>query len=46
MFFGSNSCSWIPASASKNPDLGWEQTAQWNLGLDFAFLRRRIMGFH
>jgi hypothetical protein len=28
----------------KNPDLGWEQTAQWNAGLDFAFLRRRISG--
>jgi len=27
-----------------NPELGWEKTAQLNLGLDFAFLNRRISG--
>ncbi|MHB9056910.1 MAG: SusC/RagA family TonB-linked outer membrane protein [Paludibacteraceae bacterium] len=27
-----------------NPNLGWEKTAQYNLGLDFGFLNRRIFG--
>ena len=27
-----------------NPDLGWEKTTQWNLGLDFGFLNSRIWG--
>ncbi|TDH23538.1 TonB-dependent receptor [Segetibacter sp. 3557_3] len=28
----------------QNPDLGWEKTAQWNLGVDFSILKRRISG--
>ncbi len=28
----------------KNPNLGWEKTAQINLGLDFGFLSNRITG--
>jgi len=28
----------------KNPELGWEKTAQWNIGLDFSLLRSRISG--
>lgn len=28
----------------QNPDLGWESTAQANIGLDFSLLRRRISG--
>ncbi len=28
----------------KNPDLKWEKTAQWNLGLDFSLLNRRVSG--
>ncbi|HVF97978.1 MAG TPA: TonB-dependent receptor, partial [Flavisolibacter sp.] len=28
----------------KNPDLGWERTAQANLGLDFSLFRNRISG--
>jgi TonB-dependent starch-binding outer membrane protein SusC len=28
----------------KNPELGWEKTAQANLGIDFAFFNRRIGG--
>ncbi|HET9277248.1 MAG TPA: SusC/RagA family TonB-linked outer membrane protein, partial [Flavitalea sp.] len=28
----------------KNPDLGWEQTAQWNYGLDFSVLGGRVSG--
>jgi TonB-dependent starch-binding outer membrane protein SusC len=27
-----------------NPDLGWEKTTQYNLGLDFSFLDNRISG--
>ncbi len=28
----------------RNMDLGWERTTEYNLGLDFAFLRSRISG--
>lgn len=31
-----------PALANQN--LGWEKTAQWNLGVDFSFLNGRISG--
>ncbi|MBN2611559.1 MAG: TonB-dependent receptor [Bacteroidales bacterium] len=34
---------YIP-SEMPNPLLGWETTAQYNLGLDFSFLRNRILG--
>lgn len=27
-----------------NPKLGWERTSQWNIGLDFAVLNRRLSG--
>ncbi len=27
-----------------NPELGWEKTSQWNLGLDYGFLNGRISG--
>lgn len=27
-----------------NPDLGWEKTTQWNLGVDYGFLGGRING--
>ena len=27
-----------------NPELGWEKTTQWNLGIDFGFLNSRIFG--
>ena len=27
-----------------NPDLGWEKTTQWNIGLDYGFLNGRIWG--
>ena len=30
--------------AMANPELGWEKTTQWNLGLDFGFLNSRIWG--
>ncbi|MBC7828747.1 MAG: TonB-dependent receptor [Chitinophagaceae bacterium] len=28
----------------KNPDLGWEQTKQWNYGLDFSVVGGRVSG--
>ena len=28
----------------QNPELAWERTAQWNFGLDFALIKRRISG--
>jgi TonB-linked SusC/RagA family outer membrane protein len=28
----------------QNPELAWERTAQWNFGLDFALIQRRITG--
>ena len=31
-------------SAVANPKLGWEKTTQYNLGVDFSFLRGRING--
>jgi len=27
-----------------NPDLGWEKTTQWNIGLDFSVLKGRVGG--
>ncbi|MBC7874174.1 MAG: SusC/RagA family TonB-linked outer membrane protein, partial [Ferruginibacter sp.] len=27
-----------------NPELGWEQTAQWNFGIDFTLFKRRVAG--
>lgn len=27
-----------------NPELGWEKTTQWNVGLDYGFLNSRIFG--
>lgn len=27
-----------------NPDLGWEKTTQWNVGVDYGFLNNRING--
>jgi TonB-linked SusC/RagA family outer membrane protein len=27
-----------------NPDLKWEETAQWNIGIDYGFMNNRIQG--
>jgi outer membrane receptor protein involved in Fe transport len=27
-----------------NPELGWEKTTQWNVGIDYGFLKSRIFG--
>ncbi len=34
----------IPSSTFANKDLGWEKTTQYNLGVDYSLLNRRISG--
>jgi TonB-linked SusC/RagA family outer membrane protein len=34
----------VKANVMPNLELGWEKTAQWNIGLDFGMLRNRISG--
>lgn len=42
--FGSTAAvGYLPQQVA-NPLLSWEKTAQWNVGLDFSFLRNRIAG--
>ncbi|GBU07548.1 SusC/RagA family TonB-linked outer membrane protein [Bacteroidales bacterium] len=39
--------SYIPTlrpSSNDNPDLRWEKKTEWNLGVDFGFLRDRLFG--
>lgn len=36
--------SGVMKSRLENPDLKWETTTEWNLGLDFGFLKSRITG--
>ena len=43
IFGGQPAFGFLPQLA-QNPDLGWEKTAQWNVGLDFAILRGRVLG--
>ena len=43
-FVASNAAGSIPNSVLANQELGWEKTTQYNLGLDFALLNRRITG--
>lgn len=42
--FGSTPAPGNLPSLVQNPGLGWEKTAQWNLGLDFSVLNRRLSG--
>jgi hypothetical protein len=44
MFFGSTAAVGFLPQLAKNPDLGWETNSTMEYRLDFAFLRRRIMG--
>jgi TonB-linked SusC/RagA family outer membrane protein len=37
-----NTIAFAPGSRSPNPDLKWETTTQYNLGLDMAFLDNRL----
>lgn len=42
--YGSNGVlSFYPNSMS-NPDLSWEKTSQWNIGIDFGLLNGRLKG--
>lgn len=34
----------IPSTTMANKNLGWEKTTQYNVGLDFTLLNRRLMG--
>jgi TonB-linked SusC/RagA family outer membrane protein len=41
---GTNSPGAIPNASLANLALGWEKTAQYNTGIDFAFFKRRVSG--
>jgi len=43
VFGGAPAIGYLPQLV-QNPDLGWEKTAQLNVGLDFGFLNNRITG--
>ncbi len=43
-YVSTNVAGSVPNSVLANQDLGWEKTTQYNLGLDFAILNRRITG--
>ncbi len=43
-FFTTNVAGSIPSADLANQALGWEKTTQYNLGVDFAFLKNRISG--
>jgi hypothetical protein len=34
----------LPSSVYANPDLRWEKTTQYNLGIDFSLFKKRISG--
>ena len=41
---GSVNASSLPSTTLGNPELRWEKTTQYNVGIDFAVLKRRISG--
>ena len=41
-YIAANSAGSIPNSILANPELGWEKTTQYNLGVDFSLFNRRI----
>src|SRR4030095_13933380 len=43
-FFTSSTAGSIPNPVLANQGLGWEKTTQYNLGIDFSMLNRRIYG--
>jgi TonB-linked SusC/RagA family outer membrane protein len=43
-FLSNNAAGSIPNSTLANQEIGWEKTTQYNLGLDFTILNRRING--
>jgi TonB-dependent starch-binding outer membrane protein SusC len=42
--FGDQAAFGFLPQLAQNPNLGWEKTAQWNLGLDFGILEGRVLG--
>jgi len=42
--FGSNMATGYYVSTLPNPELGWEYSDTWNLGLDYSFINGRIYG--
>ncbi|MDR2816670.1 MAG: TonB-dependent receptor, partial [Proteiniphilum sp.] len=42
--FGDQQSIGVAQSQLANPNLKWETTTEWNLGLDFGFLQNRITG--
>jgi TonB-linked SusC/RagA family outer membrane protein len=43
-FLSTNSAGSIPFSALANPNVGWEKTTQYNLGVDFQLFQSRVSG--
>jgi hypothetical protein len=43
-FSATNSPGSIPNTLFANQDIGWEKTTQYNLGIDFSLVKRRISG--
>jgi len=43
-YVGANAAGSIPNSIFANQDIGWEKTTQYNFGLDFTLLNRRVTG--
>jgi TonB-linked SusC/RagA family outer membrane protein len=43
-FIGNNAAGSIPNATLANQDIGWEKTTQYNLGVDYTILNRRITG--
>jgi len=42
--FGASTATGYYVSLSPNPDLGWEYSKTWNVGLDFSLLTNRLSG--
>jgi len=42
--FGSINTIGAHISEAANPNLGWEKTSTWNIGLDFSLLKNRLWG--
>ena len=43
-YFGDETFTLGTIPSAPNPNLGWEKTKQWNIGLDFGFINNRISG--
>ncbi len=43
-FSSANAAGSIPNSTLANQEIGWEKTTQYNLGVDFSILSRRVSG--